>query len=99
MEVRCLMLPVTSECIKALYHSCINRLRTTGTTYERSRLGRPRVTTRRDDAFIRLAHPRHQYKTPEEAARNLKGPNSKILCVRPVSNSLRGREIQRDGHT
>ena len=76
-----------------------NRLRTTGTTNDRPRPDRPHVTTRRDDAFIRLTHLRHRFKTPEETVRNLRGPNNDRLCARTVSNMLRRPKLERDGHT
>ena len=65
-----------------------DRLRTTGTTDDRPRPGRDRVTTRREDAFIRLSHLRNRFQTPEETAKNIRGPHINGICRRTVSNRL-----------
>ena len=48
-----------------------DRLRTTGTTNDRPQPDRARVTTHREDTFIRLSHLRNRFQTPEETARNI----------------------------
>ena len=48
----------------------VRRLRETGRLADRPRTGRPRVTTRRQDRAIRLAHLRNRYVTATETANN-----------------------------
>jgi transposase len=71
-----------------------DRLRTTGTTNERPRPGRSRVTTRRENAFIRATHLRDRFQTRDQTARTLRGLNNNRLCARTVSNRLREADIR-----
>lgn len=57
-----------------------DRLSTTGTINDRLRPGRPRVATRREDTFIRVAHPRHRFQTPDQTARTLRGLNNTVFA-------------------
>lgn len=65
------------------------RLRTTGTTNDRPRSGRPRVTSRRQDRYIRLVHLRDRYRTPGETALNIRGLHNNRISARTVRNRLR----------
>ena len=70
----------------------VRRLRETGHLADRPRSGRPRVTSRRQDRTIRLAHLRNRHLTATETALNTVGThNRKFLrrllevdCVRLV---------------
>ena len=57
--------------------STVSRLQTrfqqTGTTRDRPRPGQPRVTTRRQDVFIRTQHLRRRFQQAEFTARTLRG--------------------------
>ena len=66
-----------------------DRLRTTGTTNDRPRSGRPRVTSLRQDRYIRLVHRRDRFQTPGETAMTIRGVHNHRICARTVSNRLR----------
>ena len=79
---------------KSIVSRLYDRLRTTGTTDNRPRPGRARVTTRREDAFMRQSHLRNRFQTPEETARNIRGPHNNRICRRTVSNRIREAGIR-----
>ena len=69
----------------------VRRLRETGHLADRPRSGRPRVTSRRQDRTIRLAHLRNRHLTATETALNTVGTHNRLLrrllevdCVRLV---------------
>ena len=70
----------------------VRRLRETGHLADRPRSGRPRVTSRRQDRTIRLAHLRNRHLTATETALNTVGTHNRqrlleVDCVRLVSSS------------
>ena len=52
------------------------RLRVTGTTADRPRTGRPKVTTPRQDRFIRLQHLRNRFRTAQKTASETPGTHN-----------------------
>ena len=67
----------------------VRRLRETGRLADRPRTGRPRVTTRRQDRAIRLAHLRNRYVTATETANNTIGNHNRHIHPKTVRNRLR----------
>ena len=65
------------------------RLRLTGTTNDRPRSGRPRVTTPRQDRFIRLSHLRDRFRTATETADQTPGLHNNRISDQTVRNRLR----------
>ena len=68
------------------------RLRQTGTTNDRPRSGRPRVTSRRQDRYMPLTHLRNRFQTAVETALVTPGTqNNRISRISPdtVRNRLR----------
>ena len=55
----------------------VRRLRETGHLADRPRSGRPRVTSRRQDRTIRLAHLRNRHLTATETALNTVGKHNR----------------------
>ena len=74
-------------------HSTISRLwqrlRHTGTTADRPRSGRPRVTTARQARLIRLTHLRDRFQTATETALNTPGTHNNRIHPQTVRNRLR----------
>ena len=71
----------------------VRRFVTTGSTSERPRSGRPRVTTARDDQFIRTSHLRDRFRTATFTARNL--PNAaRQISAQTVRNRLKSFNIK-----
>ena len=65
------------------------RLMLTGTTNDRPRSGRPRVTTPRQDRFIRLSQLRDQFRTATETTDQMPGLYNNRISDRTVQNRLR----------
>ena len=57
----------------------VRRLRETGHLADRPRSGRPRVTSRRQDRTIRLAHLRNRHLTATETALNTVGTHNRQI--------------------
>ena len=67
----------------------VRRLRETGHLADRPRSGRPRVTSRRQDRTIRLAHLRNRHLTATETALNTVGTHNRQISLKPVGSRLR----------
>lgn len=65
------------------------RLKQNGTTADRPRPGRPRVTSPRQDRYIRLTHLRNRLLTPTETAQNTPGIHNNRISRDTVLNRLR----------
>lgn len=76
---------VSKSTITRLYQ----RLRQTGTTNDRPRSGRPRVTTRRQDRYMRLTHLRNRFRTAVETAQVTPGMHNNRISPDTVRNRLR----------
>ena len=72
----------TIECL-------VRRLRETGHLADRPRSGRPRVTSRRQDRTIRLAHLRNRHLTATETALNTVGTHNRQISPKTVGSRLR----------
>ncbi len=70
-------------------HRLWRRLRENGTTADRPRSGRPRVTTPADDRHIRLQHLRDRFRTADETALQTAGVHNPRISAKTVTNSLR----------
>jgi transposase len=67
----------------------VRRLRDTGRVADRSRLGRPRVTTPCQDRAIRLNHLRNRHVTATETALTTVGNHNRHIHPKTVRNLLR----------
>ena len=67
----------------------VRRLRETGHLADRPRSGRPRVTSRRQDRTIRLAHLRNCNLTATETALNTVGTHNRQISPKTVGSRLR----------
>ena len=67
----------------------VRRLRETGHLADRPRSGRPRVTSRRQDRKIRLAHLRNRHLTATETALNTVGTHNRQISPKTVGSRLR----------
>ena len=67
----------------------VTRLRQTGHLADRPRSGRPRVTSRRQDRTIRLAHLRNRHLTATETALNTVGTHNRQISPKTVGSRLR----------
>lgn len=67
----------------------VRRLRQTGRVADRPRSGRPRVTSQRQDRFIRLSHLRNRHLTATESALNTVGTHNRPIHGKTVRNRLR----------
>ena len=76
---------VSKSTITRLYQ----RLRQTGTTNDRPRSGRPRVTTRRQDRYIRLTHLRDRFREAAETSQVTPGTHNNRISADTVRNRLR----------
>ena len=56
----------------------LERLRRTGSTSDRPRSGQPRVTTNRQDAYIRQLHLRNRFQTTTSTARQVAGRRGQV---------------------
>ena len=72
----------TIECL-------VRRLRETGHLADRPRSRRPRVTSRRQDRTIRLAHLRNRHLTATETALNTVGTHNRQISPKTVGSRLR----------
>ena len=76
---------VSKSTITRLYQ----RLCQTGTTNDRPRSGRPRVTTRRQDRYIHLTHLRNRFRTAVETSQVTPGTHINRISADTVRNRLR----------
>ena len=76
---------VSKSTITLLYQ----RLRQTGTTNDRPRSGRPRVTKRRQDRYMCLSHLRYRFRTAVETAQVTPGTHNNRISTDTVRNRLR----------
>ena len=76
---------VSKSTITRLYQ----RLRQTGTTNDRPRSGRPRVTTRRQDRYMCLSYLRNRFRTAVETAQATLGTHNNRISADTVRNRLR----------
>lgn len=67
-----------------------HRFRQTGSTRDRPRPGAPRVTTPRQDRYIRLTHLRNRFQTAVTTAMNTPGRNNPRISAKTVLRRLRG---------
>ena len=67
----------------------VRRLRETGHLADRPRSGRPRVTSRRQDRTIRLAHLRNRHLTATETALNTVGTHNRQISPKTFGSRLR----------
>ena len=67
---------------KSTISRMVKRLRETGTTDDGQRSGRPRATTRQEDAYIHLTHLRQRFHTATEAAAHIRGVHVSAMTVR-----------------
>ena len=67
----------------------VRSLRETGHLADRPRSGRPRVTSRRQDRTIRLAHLRNRHLTATETALNTVGTHNRQISPKTVGSRLR----------
>ena len=67
----------------------VRRLRETGHLADRPRSGCPRVTSRRQDRTIRLAHLRNRHLTATETALNTVGTHNRQISPKTVGSRLR----------
>ena len=71
----------------------IRRFRLTGSTAELPLSGGPRISTARDDQYIRTSHLRHRFRTATYTARNLPGIGRRI-SAQTVRNRLKALHIK-----
>ena len=67
----------------------VRRLRETGHLTDRPRSGRPRVTSKRQNRTIRLAHLRNRHLTATETALNTVGTHNRQIFPKTVGSRLR----------
>ena len=67
----------------------VRRLRETGHLADRPGSGRPRVTSRRQDRTIRLAHLRNRHLTATETVLNTVGAHNRQISPKTVGSRLR----------
>ena len=66
------------------------RFQTTGHTEDRPRSGRPYVTTRDQDRYIRNTHLRNCFQTATATAANTPGTHNNRISAQTVRNRMRG---------
>ena len=66
-----------------------DRFRQTGTTSDRLRLGRPRVTTRRQSRNVRASHQRNRYRPVTVTARRTQETHNPRFSAQTVRNRMR----------
>jgi len=71
----------------------IRRVRDTGTSIDRPRSGRPRVTSIRQDNYIRQRHLRDRFVTAQSTSRIVVGNRGRPISRHTVRNRLRERGI------
>ena len=72
----------------------VHRVNVTGSLSDRSRPGAPRVTSVRQDNFIRQRHLRDRYVTAESTALTVNGNRGRTISRNTVRNRLRDRGIR-----
>ena len=77
----------------------VRRLRETGHLADRPRSGRPRVTSRRQDRTIRLAHLRNRHLFATETALNTVGTHNRQISPKIVGSRLRELVFELVVHT
>ena len=86
--------------IVAAHESCISHLRSwytvTGSTADRSRSGRPRVTRRWQDRYIELQHLRDRLQTATQTARETPEWNNPHISDQTMRNRLRAVKLRCD---
>ena len=82
---------------RATLYSLQDRFHATGTGRDRQRTGRPRVTTRAEDRFIRLQHLRNRFQPAAVTARNFQARNISRHTVRRrlAEDTIRARRPAR----
>ena len=73
-------------------HALWRRYQQTGTVRDRQRSGRPRVTSRRQDNYIRTSHLRNRFQSASLTARSI--PGHRRISPRTVRNRLREANIR-----
>ena len=86
------MLQDSLGCILILYMLCADDISKTGTVQDRQRSGRPRVTSRRQDNYIRTSHLRNRFQSASLTARSI--PGHRRISPRTVRNRLREANIR-----
>lgn len=81
----------TFGCHRKTIENLMKRYRDTGTTLDRSRTGRPRVTSRREDRYLRTLHLRNRFLTVAESASTALG---RVLSQSTVRRRLRAAGIR-----
>lgn len=81
-------------CSKLTITRLMNRLRQTGTTHDRPRSGRPRVTTERQDRHIRFIHLRNRFVTATATANATPGRHNPRISAQTVRNRLKQANLR-----
>jgi transposase len=76
-------------CECSIIERLVRRLRGTGRVADRSRWGRPRVATPRQNRTFRLAHLRNRHVTATETALTTVGNHNRHIHPKTVRNRLR----------
>lgn len=79
---------------KSTISRLVSRLNATGRVDDQPRSGRPRVTSRRQDRVLRLAHLRNRRLTAAETARNTIGNHNRRIHPQTVINRLREANLR-----
>ena len=72
----------------------VQRYRATGSVADRPRAGAPRVTSRRQDVYIRVRHLRNRFLTASSTARVIMGNRGRPIHRTTVANRLRSYGIR-----
>lgn len=81
-------------CHISTIYRLIERERDTGTSDDRRRSGRPRVTSERQDRYIRLTHLRQRNRPATVTARETPGRNNPRISAQTVLRGLRSAGIK-----
>lgn len=81
-------------CHISTIYRLIERERDTGTSDDRRRSGRPRVTSERQDRYIRLTHLRQRNRPATVTARETPGRNNPRISAQTVRRRLRSAGIK-----
>ena len=73
-----------------MFYSCYSTPWATGRTEDRPRSGRPLVTTRGQDRYIRNTHPRNRFQTATTTAANTPNTHNKCISAQTVRTRLGG---------
>ena len=71
----------------------VERNAATGSVRDRQRQGCPKVTSRRQDRNIGLAHPRDRFRTSVITAQETVGVNTQRISASTVRRCLRERDL------